>query len=159
MTAPEKNNIVGDQWEVTIDPGPQQLAPFFAQVELPISYLASPITSGRTGRTPIKHLVDGVQVGFRLSVIEYNADQLKAWLSADGAGGQEVLAAGNSIPTHRVVLHDPLAADAAGDITLHAVAFTGFTHSSDGEGEKMFVVDGAVELDASFNTIRIGPES
>jgi hypothetical protein len=82
-----------------------------------------PVTSARTGATPIGYLMEGHPGSIACEFLERDAAEFERALATD-ANGRAV--EGTMLPTHVVRLHNPMDADTANDIVIPAAVFTNF---------------------------------
>ncbi|MCL4221046.1 MAG: hypothetical protein KJZ65_06725 [Phycisphaerales bacterium] len=133
MAEPTTATAQADVFEITIDGA---ASPYHVTVAWADLIDAVPITSGRTGSTPLDYMVQGVggaiEVTFNTGM---TAAQLQDYLNTDGSGVAPVV--GDLLTRHTVLLHPVNAgADDTQDFYFPAMVYMNFRESSDGLNER-----------------------
>ena len=147
------NKISADLIEVTVG---ADKAPFEASVRFRVGHDTHRVRSARMGSDIIKSIVQGRMGEGEIVFLQTDQDTVQRVLQAAASTPREMLAPGATLPTVAIVLHDPAAADATGDITFYAVTFGEIDRDADGLEEGRIRVPFTAQRDASGRLARIG---
>lgn len=157
MAPQDPNNVKSDIWLIYID---DIDAPFHSSVSIGEQLDIHPVTTQRSGSTPIAHLVQGHKCELTFEFQELGVEDLKRAMGISEAtiAVNKLPTIGTRLGTHKIRLHNPTDGPVTtSDLVFPTVVFGSFTNTADGAGEATITVKAMAELDqASGDVVQLG---
>tara|TARA_R100001143_G_scaffold63314_1_gene69674 strand:- start:2013 stop:2489 length:477 start_codon:yes stop_codon:yes gene_type:complete len=154
--AEDKANIKGDLYDVFV--GGSE-GPFQAGFTWSYQPTMHPVTTGRTGATPIAHLLMGVNISLEVTFQQMDQTELESLLGTGGSAPRNIPQLSDTPTTFVLKLRPVGAGDDADAIHIFEAVVGGIRYDNDGAEERKPVVTFLCQQNSSGQIGSVGPAS
>jgi len=149
-----KANIKGDLFDVYVDGAK---GPFQATFDWTITEDVKPVVTGRTGTTPIAHMLHGKQVSLDVTWQQMTLAEMETIFSTGSAAPRNLVTTSDAPTAFEIELRPAGEIDDANAIVLFEMIVAENRYSNDGQGERQLITRFVGQLDQTTNLLgRIG---